>query len=56
MRAIPALILKAKCGFPEETSARNPRPETETQQARGEDVGDLGQAFVGTWLRRVSDL
>jgi len=38
IRAIPARDLKV---IPEEILARNPRPKTETQQARGEDVGDL---------------
>jgi len=47
MRARGAAPLK---GIPEEILARNVRPETETQQARGEDVGDLREALVGGHL------
>jgi hypothetical protein len=47
MRANPAPPSKV---IPEEIPARNPRPKTETQQARGEDVGDFGQAFVSGHL------
>ena len=54
MRATGSTPLKVKFGFPEETFARNPRPKTETQEARGQDVGDLGKPIFGAHAGQVS--